>query len=132
MSGLLLTSNRSNTIPTIRADQLKGIVPALPSTVRSFTADDELIVFAEVYDRAAAPHRVDTTATVRAADGRVVFQHHQESSSGGRDAAGGFGYVARIRLNGMAQGLYVLSVDAVSRLTDGGRATRQIQFQIRP
>jgi VWFA-related protein len=132
MSGLLLASNASNAIPTIRADQLKGIVPALPSTLRAFTAEDELIVFAEVYDRATAPHRVDTTATVRAEDGRVMFQHHQESSSGGRDAAGGFGYVARIRLNGMAPGSYVLSVEAVSRLTDGGRATRQIPFRIGP
>ena len=132
MSQMLLTSLARNTVPTLRVDQLKDLVPVLPSTAREFTTNDELILFAEVYDRVTPPHHVDTTATVPTEDGRVVFQHHQESSSGGPGSEGGFGYVARVRLNGMPPGLYFVSVDAVSRLTEGGRATRRVPFRIRP
>ncbi len=103
----------------------------LPSTTREFTRNDELVLNAAIYDRATVPHRVDATATVRTGDGREVFRHHQESSSGGSKAAGGFGYVARILLQDIPPGDYVVTVDAESRLSNGGRATRQVRFRIR-
>jgi hypothetical protein len=131
MSGLVLTSIAGTTIPTLRLDQEDLTLPVLPSATREFTTDDELILFAEIYDRATVPHGVDTTATVRTGDGDVVFRHRQESSSGGPEAAGGFGYVARIRLRDMPPGLYIVTVEAESRLTNGGRAIRQVPFRIR-
>ena len=130
MSSLLLTSARANTVPTVRVDLVKDFLAVLPSTAREFAVDDELIVFAEIYDQATAPHRVDVTATVTAADGRVVFQHRQESMAGGRDA-GGFGYIARVRLNDLTPGVYVVRIDATSRLSDGGRASRAVQIRVR-
>ena len=132
MSGLVLTSVAGTTTPTLRVDQKEVPLPALPSTTRDFTSKDELVLFAEIYDRATVPHAVDVTAIVRTGDGREVFRHHQESASDGSNAAGGFGYVARIRLEELPPGDYVVTVDAESRLSNGGRATRQVPFRIRP
>jgi hypothetical protein len=132
MSHLVLTSVSGTTTPTVRVEQESLALPVLPSAAREFTANDELILFAEIYDRASEPHGVDTTTTVRTAEGRTVFRHHQESVSGGSESAGGFGYVARIRLQDMPPGAYVVTVDAVSRLSNDGRATRQVPFRIRP
>ena len=132
MSGLVLTSVAGTTTPTLRVDQKEIPLPVLPSTMREFTSKDELVLFAEIYDRATVPHAVDVTAIVRTGDGREVFRHHQESSSGGSKAAGGFGYVARIRLQDIPPDDYVVTVDAESRLSNGGRATRQVPFRVRP
>jgi hypothetical protein len=131
MSALLLTSVARHTVPSARLEAVKDFLPILPSTAREFRVGDEIVVFAEVYDRAATPHGVDVTATVRDRDERVMFQHHQENAVGGRDTAGGFGYVARVRLTDLSPGVYVLRVEATSRLTDGGRASRAVQFTVR-
>jgi hypothetical protein len=130
ISPILLTSVEKHMVPSARLEAVKDFLPVFPSTAREFTGRDELVAFAEVYDCASTPHRVDVTARVHAQDGRVMFEHHQENAVGGRDAAGGFGYVARVRLADLTPGRYVLEVNAASRLTEGGRASREVPFTI--
>jgi len=84
MSGVALASMLASLTPTGRGDEeLKKVLPALPTTMRDFRADDTIALFAEVYDnQAASPHKVDITTSVRNADdGRVVFTTEDERSS---------------------------------------------------
>ena len=91
-------------------------------------------MLAEVYDnRAAQPHSVDITATLKA-EGRVqVFSNSETRSSkelGG--ASGGYGYTNRIPLKGLAPGLYVLTIEARSTLGGTAKVSRDVQIRIVP
>jgi VWFA-related protein len=134
MSGLILTARSAGFVPTARFDdQLKAVLPSQPSTERQFTADDELALFVEVYDNVAGrPHRVDIVTTVTADAGRQVFRTEDTRESaelGGK--TGGYGHTARVPLAGMDAGLYVLRVEARSRL-GGDTVFREISFEIVP
>ena len=61
MSGLVLTSGAGSVFPTVKADeQLKPMLPGPPIALRSFPQNDEIALFAEVYDNAGStPHKVD-------------------------------------------------------------------------
>ena len=67
----------------------------------------------------------------RADDGRELFKHDDERASselgGGK---GGYGYTTRIPLKGLSPGLYVLKVEARSRLGKGATASREVQFRV--
>ncbi len=134
MSGVLVTSAGASRTPSAAEDAaLKKLLPAQPTTWREFVPADQLALFVEIYDnRGDAPHTVDITTTVRAEDGRVVFETHDARTSeelGG--PRGGYGYTAEIPLRGWAPGLYVLRVEARSRL-GGDTATREVAFRVVP
>jgi hypothetical protein len=131
MSGLLLTSTAGSATMTARGDaELQRVLPGPPVSLRAFPPDDELVFFAEVYDRTgSAPHTVDITTTVRAVDGQVVFEHNDERSSDElRGARGGYGHTVTVPMRGLAPGRYVLTVEARSRL--GQSASRHTQFVV--
>ena len=132
MSGLLLTSRAGTHTPTARPDPaLQRAMPAPPVALRTFPRDDEVLVFAEVYERAAAtPHSVDITTTVTAG-GTVVWKHSDErSSSELQGANGGYGHTVRVPMSGFQPGGYVLHVEARSRL--GQTASREVPFEVAP
>jgi VWFA-related protein len=134
MSGLVLTSSLSGRTPSVNVDEeIARILPGPPTTRREFSAGEELALLAEVYDnQGATPHKVDITTTVQSDDGRVLFNNAEERSSTEFEGTrGGFGYLAKVPLKGMAPGLYVLTVQARSRLGQGATAVREIQFRIR-
>ena len=55
MSGLVLTSLGGASMPTARPDeQLKQVLPAPPVAARAFPQNDEIALFAEVYDNAGS------------------------------------------------------------------------------
>ena len=95
MSGIVLTSMAGAMRPTVRPDeQLRGVLPASPVALRSFPQDDELAIFAEIYDNSASsPHKVDITATVTTDEGRVMFKTDEE-----RDSERPWREVGRLRL----------------------------------
>jgi VWFA-related protein len=133
MSGLVLTSSRAVDTPSANMDQdLKAMLPGPPTTRRVFSAGEELALAAEVYDsQGATPHKVDIATTVQAEDGRVMFTTAEERSSselGGK--TGGFGYTTRVPLKELAPGLYLLKVEARSRLGRDTAAAREVQFRI--
>jgi VWFA-related protein len=133
MSGLTITSPVSARVPTVRPDvELRQVLPAPPVAAREFQTDEELALFAEVYDNmAASPHKVDITTTVTADEGKVMFKTDETRDSADlQGKSGGYGYTTRVPLKGLSPGLYVLKVEARSRLGAGPTADRQVQFRI--
>lgn len=136
LSDLLLTSIEATIgTATARADeQLKQLLPGPPTTDRVFSAEDEITLFVDVYDNETKrPHKVDITTSVLSTEGTVVFQSEEERDSaelGGR--RGGYGHSATVPLQSMAPGLYVLRVEARSRLKSDERVVREVPFRVRP
>ena len=137
MSGLTLTSASARLAPTARVkdDAVGLLLTQPPTTAREFTRDDQLTLFAEIYENQQnlPPHKVDIATEVRADGGRVVFSSSEERSStelqGGR---GGYGYTVQIPLRDFAPGLYVVHVQGKSL---AGKAEsgigRDIQVRVR-
>jgi len=133
MSGLVLTSIAGTSLPTTRPDdQLKPVLPGPPVALRAFPQNDEVSLFAEVYDNAAStPHKVDITTTVTSDDGKSVFKNDEERSSTDiQGKRGGFGYSTRIPMRDLSPGRYVLKVEARSRLGKGATVSREVQFTV--
>jgi VWFA-related protein len=133
MSGLVLTSGAGVSLPTVKADeQLKPMLPAPPIALRAFPQNDEIALFAEVYDNAgASPHKVDISTTVTTDEGKVLFKTDEVRDSadlGGK--RGGYGYTTRIPLKDLAPGSYVLKVEARSRLGNTPPVARELQFTV--
>jgi hypothetical protein len=133
ISGIVVTSRTAGGVPTAGAiPDLGDAMPAPPTTAREFSAGDELLVLAEIYDNQGdQPHSVDITATLKA-EGRVqVFANSERRSSkelGG--ARGGYGYTTRIPLQDLAPGLYVLAIEAKSSLGKTDPASREVQIRV--
>jgi hypothetical protein len=91
LSGLVMTSPTAAAMPTAKADdQLKPVLPGPPVAARAFPQNDEVALFAEVYDGRQPPHRVDITTTITTDEGRVLFKNEETRDSadlGGRRAA---------------------------------------------
>ena len=135
MSGLVLTSLSGASLATVRADdQLKAVLPVPPSAERTFPQNDELALFAEIYDDGRAPeHKVDILTTVKSDTGTVLFMNEDERASTElQGQRGGYGYTARIPLTDLPPGLYVLRVEARSRLGNHPAAGREVRFTVRP
>jgi VWFA-related protein len=135
MSGIVISSKTGAAQPTARPDeQLKQVLPAPPVALRRFPQNDELMLFAEVYDNVPNPaHNVDITTTVTTDAGEVKFKTNEERSSsdlGGKP--GGYGYSAKIPLKDLAPGAYVLKVEGKSRMGAGPSAARQVRFTVEP
>jgi VWFA-related protein len=132
MSDLLLTSSAAAAWPT-RGDAatIRPLLPGIATAAREFSPQDTLGVFAEIYDNESRPHRVDIDMTVRGDDGAQVLGGREQRDRGELAAAGrgGYGYVAKIPLAGLAPGRYVLGVEARSRL-GGAQATREVEFRV--
>jgi VWFA-related protein len=133
MSGITLTSIASSLRPTVRPDeQLRAVLPASPVGNRVFPQNDEIALFAEVYDNSAStPHKVDITATITTDEGRVMFKTDEERDSsdlGGR--SGGYGFTAKVPLRELAPGSYVLTVGARSRVSPNPSVERQVRITV--
>jgi hypothetical protein len=121
MSGLALTSIASSLVPTARPrDPLAKLLPGPLSTHREFVQGDEIALFAEVYEPGGGPaHKVEINLTMKAEGGQTVYQTREErDSSELAGSSGGYGFATRIPLRDIAPGLYVLRVDALSRVND--------------
>ena len=135
MSGVLLTSMSGAVIVTAKPDEeTKNVLPAPPIATRSFPQNDEIALFAEIYDNQGdKPHQVDIITTVTSDTGTVVYKTEETRESKEIEGTrGGYGYATRIPLTEVTPGLYVLTVEARSRLGNQTVATRQVQFQITP
>jgi hypothetical protein len=135
MSGLVLTSASAAAQPTAKPDaELRTLLPGPPVASRSFPQNDQLAVYTDVYDNDVTPaHKVDITMTLRSDEGRVVFKNEEERSTA--DLAGkpgGFGYATTLSLTDFDPGLYVLKVEARSRLGNDVMTSREMQITITP
>lgn len=133
MSGLVLSSTAGSLIPTAAPDeQLREVLPGPPVAMRTFAQNDELALFAEIYDNdASKSHKVDITTTVTTDEGKVVFKADDvRDSSELQGKRGGYLYPARIPLKDLAPGSYVLQVAARSRVGQGIAADRRVRVGI--
>ncbi|MBZ5560241.1 MAG: VWA domain-containing protein [Acidobacteriia bacterium] len=135
ISGLVLTSPMASQLPTAHADeQLRGVLPGPAVAQRSFPQNEEVSLFAEIYDnQGGTPHKVDITATVTTDEGKVMFKTDEARDStdlGGK--TGGYGYTTRIPLKDLEPGPYVLAVSAKSRLGNATAVERQLRLIVTP
>jgi hypothetical protein len=132
MSGLVLTSGLAAAVPTARSDdQMKAVLPGQPTVARAFSSQEEVAVFVEVYDNDTAPHSVDIKTTLTSDEGRELFKYEDERSS--KELAGkkgGYGVVVRLPLTDLADGVYVLRMEARSRLGGDKVAAREVQIGV--
>jgi len=134
MSGVSLTSGSALQGPTMKAkDPLGDFLPGPPTAAREFRSDDTLVLFAEFYENAGKTpaHALDLVAELRAEGGAVVRESREERSSTEVSGSGGYGFVARLPLEGLKPGLYVLHVGGQSRLGDRLSASRDIAITIK-
>ena len=135
ISGVVMTSPFSAQVMTVRPDeQLRATLPAPPVAIRAFPQNDEIALFAEVYDNAGAtPHKVDISTTITSDEGKQLFKTNEERDSadlGGK--SGGYGYMTKIPLKDIAPGNYVLTVSARTRLGNATPAERQMRISVMP
>jgi VWFA-related protein len=134
MSGLALSSASSGVAPTARSkDALAKLLPGPLTSYREFGTNDELAIFVEVYDNQGAPaHKVDISAALKAEGGQTVFQTREErdSSELAGSAGGGYGFAARVPLKEIPPGLYVLRVEAQSRVGDRPLTARETVVRV--
>ena len=135
VSGIVLTSITASQLPTAHPDeQTRSVLPAPAAALRAFPQNDEVALFAEVYDNETkTAHKVDITTTVTTDEGKVLFKTEEQRDSadlGGKK--GGFGYATRIPMKELPPGLYVLTVTAKSRLGNSPAVERQVRFSVTP
>jgi VWFA-related protein len=135
MSGVSLTSASAGQGPTIKPkDPLGDFLPGPPTTAREFEKGDLLALFVEFYENAkgAPPHQLDFRAELRAEGGRVVQQVTDERASTElQGKSGGYGFSARVPLDAVEPGLYVLHVEGRSRAAQDLVASRDIQIKVK-
>ena len=134
MSDIALTSAMSGAAPTIRPkDPLEKLLPGPLTTYREFPAIDEVALFTEVYDNIKLAHKTEIVATVKAEGGQTVWESREEhDSSELAGSAGGYGFQARVPLNKLAPGLYVLRVEATARVGDRATVSKETVFRVAP
>ncbi|HEY7285069.1 MAG TPA: VWA domain-containing protein [Vicinamibacterales bacterium] len=136
MSGIAITSAASSRVPTASPDpavnEFKDVLPAPPTANREFARNDELAIFAEIYDNLGpAAHRIGITASILADDGKTVFTTSDERRSEElQGASGGYGYTTKIPLASLAPGRYVLRLEAKPMVGNSGPVKREVEFRI--
>ena len=134
MSGVAITSAAASEVPTVKPkDPLADFLPAPATTIREFQRGDVLALFAEFYEnrREAAPHQLQFRAELREEGGRAVREVTDERSSTElQGRSGGYGFSARLPLDEVPPGLYVLHVEGVSRAGQAS-VSRDIQIRVR-
>ena len=134
MSGVALTSASAGQAPTVKPkDPLGDFLPGPPTAMREFEKGDLVVLFAEFYENSrAAAHMLDFKAELRAEGGRVVQQVSDERSSTElQGSSGGYGFQAKLPLDSVEPGLYVIHVEGRSRANQDTVASRDIQIKVR-
>ena len=133
MSGVVVSSRTAAGIPSGKVDeQLKDVLPDMPTATREVPRGDQLTVYAEVYDQQTAPHTVEITTTATADDGRVMYSRSdRQSSTALKNPGDGFGHLATIPLKEVLPGRYVLRIEARSSTGAAAPAVRELEFSVR-
>jgi hypothetical protein len=131
MSGLLVTSRSSDVLTAYADEQIKDVLPSPPIASRTFSQDDEIAAFAEIYDDDVRPHQVDIVTTLRSVDGDVVFKRVEDrESSELQGALGTLRHTTRIPVNTLEPGAYVLHLEARSSLDANLKVNRRVPFTV--
>jgi VWFA-related protein len=133
MSGIALASASTSATPTVRpSDTLRDVLPGPLATAREFPTNDQIALFAEFYENLpnAPPHSIALSTTVRAEDGRVVFENREQRSSADlQGKSGGYGYGVRVPLTEFTPGVYVIRIEG--RSINNATAAREVLIRVR-
>jgi len=135
MSGVAMTSAAAAQAPTIKPkDPLADFLPGPITAMREFEKGDLVVLFAEFYEntRNNTTHMLDFKAELRAEGGRVVQAVNDERSSTElQGKSGGYGFQARLPLDAVEAGLYVIHVEGRSRANPDAVVSRDVQIKVR-
>ena len=112
-----------------RREDAQAVLPGPPTAQRTFTLEDTVAVYAEMYDsQAATPHigRFERHGAHRRWHAGLQVGGDAESKDLA-GARGGFGYLVRIPMQDLVPGRFVLAVEGRSRL-GGIRSRRRRSF----
>jgi hypothetical protein len=133
VSGVILaTTSSSKQLMVLNDKALSAMLGAPPTSVRSFTNNETLTSYVEVYpsgrsiSRSSVSVRVEIVAqqgqTVRATKATPVLEPSGRST--------GLPFVARVELDSLARGKYVLEVQAEAAVGDVRSSKRTVPFEI--
>ncbi len=133
MTPLVVTSAIESSIPIygIEEDKQKAIL--LPTTRRTFSRQDRLVVLAEIYPPVTSgsePPKLEITTTIKATDEQEVFNHTEER--GGEEAiepGEGITHKVEIPLADLPPGDYLLEMKARDRSKEID-VTRKVVIEI--
>jgi VWFA-related protein len=135
MSGVSLTSTGAAAISTLKPhDPLADALPAPPTASREFASNEQIVLFAEVYDnRNAGQDPIEFSTALTTEQGRIVRAPNPESRAptAVRRKSGGHGFTARLPLEGLGPGAYVILVQAQAGGPDGPTVSRRIPIRVR-
>jgi VWFA-related protein len=114
---------------------LDGRLPGPPTTVREFSAGDNVEVVAEIYDnekpaRKGPPRTLTLSAELRAEDGRTISVASETRPATARSSTGGHMFTAALPLRDVTPGQYVLTVWARSNAREQ-EASRAIPIRVK-
>ena len=113
-----------------RGDALASVLPIVPTTARTFTADDRISAFVRVFEGGATPvEPVTLTAQVLDLEDKVVFEDHADLTPDAFGTKRSADHLLALPLDHLERGPHVLSITA--RFANGRTARQDLVFSIR-
>jgi hypothetical protein len=127
MSGIVLTSVQAGHIPTAQFDErMRDMLPAPPTTIREFTNDGAMALFAEIYEAGDVTMRT----RIRNGAGEVVFERDTTRTAAEMKRWKN-GYSLQVSLRKFAPGDYVVRLEAVPVANGMTPVAREVPLSIR-
>jgi hypothetical protein len=129
ISDIVVSSALARSLLTLEEDPvMRKALPAQPTAVRRFARADTITPFAEIFDTHwILTRELGLTATVRAADGRIVAREEHALMSANR---GRFHFKGTLPLQSFEPGTYVLNLEAFTRDGVPASASQQMTFEV--
>ena len=131
MSGLLVTDSRASGVPTANVDEaIRKLLPAPPSTERTFARNTMIAWIAEVYRKGKTPGSMSLTTTIVGADGTEMLRREAPAAEPAPTGPADRVRVSeRTSLEGYLPGDYVLRIEARLAGSDQ-KASREVAFRV--
>jgi VWFA-related protein len=133
MSGISVSSAQANEVFTVSPyARLNVALPGPPTTARTLSQSDTLLLFAEAYENRRQPHAVEFVTDLLDAHGQVLAttESRQETAERPREAIL-YRYFQQMALDELPPGHYVIRVSAHSTLDRRQPIVRDIAIEVR-
>lgn len=132
MSGVVVTTAAAAAAPAVNdAEATKAVFPGTGVARRTFTLEDTLRVFAEIYDSqaAAAPRDLEVRLAVLADDGFELVGETETRSTADLSPRGSIAFVRDLALEDLAPGRFTLRIEVSAPGSETIR--KDVSFEIR-
>jgi VWFA-related protein len=132
MSGLLLTTHDAAVIPTSGTDRVwRTVLNGPPTAERTFRRDDELSVYAEVYDNDSRKgHDIDVITTVGDEQGHVQFSNEEHVTAASIKSDTMFPLHVVVPLRDLRPGAYLLRIETRSTAPGAPGVSQRVPFTV--